>query len=297
MSKQPSRKLQATNGKLIAIVGETASGKSALALQLAELYGGEIICADSRTVYRDMNIGTAKASDAERSQVRHHMLDIVDPDCEYTAAMFKQAANNIIVDIQKRGHVPFLVGGSGLYIDAVLFDYGFRPAADPGLRTELQQLNIEDLQALIVERGYRMPENNRNKRYLVRTIESKGAVSMRKPLRQNTLVLGLKVDKALLNERIIQRVEYMLELGLENEVKGLLTMYGFDAPGMAAPGYREWREYFEGSKSFGSVREDIIKHTRQLAKRQRTWFRRNNSIHWVENGGDIEDIITTYLNK
>ena len=136
---------------LIAIVGSTASGKTELAIGLAEAYNGEIICADSRTIYRGMDIGTAKPTADERSRVRHHLLDIIDPNQRLSVAEFKQLAESTISDIHNRGKVPFLVGGSGLYIDSILYDYTFASEADPKLRTKLDGMSSEELIELLHE--------------------------------------------------------------------------------------------------------------------------------------------------
>ncbi len=167
MAATPSRP------KLLVIVGPTASGKSELALNIAKKYNGEIIAADSRTVYRDMNIGTAKPSLDDQKALLHWGLDLVNPGQRFTAADFKQYAEAKIVDIQKRGKLPLLVGGTGLYIDSVLFDFGFLADFDPKLRKELEQLSVQDLQKIIKQRGYTMPTNYQNKRYLIRVIETK----------------------------------------------------------------------------------------------------------------------------
>lgn len=176
---------------LIAIVGPTASGKTALALGIAERFAGEIICADSRTIYKGMNIGTAKPTAEERARVPHHCIDLIEPGETFSAADFKRCALAAIEDIRMRGKVSILVGGTGLYVDAVLFDYQFGEQADPVLRAELSAKTIEELQERIRQYGYVMPENKQNKRYLVRTIERRGDAGKRSALRSNVIVIGL----------------------------------------------------------------------------------------------------------
>src|SRR5579859_3941326 len=161
------------NPPLLAVVGPTASGKSSLALRLAQQFDGEIICADSWTVRRELNIGTAKPTAAERAAVRHHLLDIVSPDEDFTAAVFKRLANAAITDISARGKLPILVGGTGLYVDGVLYDYGFLPAGDRGDRRALNDMSIEQLLQKIAEAGIGLGDvDTRNKRRLIRLLET-----------------------------------------------------------------------------------------------------------------------------
>jgi tRNA dimethylallyltransferase len=255
-----------TAGPLIVIVGETASGKTALAIELAEKLGGEIICADSRTVYRGMDIGTAKPTLEERARVPHHLLDVVNPDETFTAADFKRLANQAIDDIASRGKLPILVGGSGLYIDAVLFDYSF---ADSG--------------------AARDPQNPRH--------AAKEAAGSKSELRPNTLVIGLTVEREVLRERITNRVDAMVRAGFMNELKELAAKYGWDAPALQAPGYKAFRGYLGGSLNVDEAKALFVQNDLQLAKRQRTWFKRNDSIHWLPNRYEAVEIATTFLSK
>src|SRR5688572_21256799 len=164
------------NKPLIVIAGPTASGKSALAMKVAKKYNGEIICADSRTVYKGMDIGTAKPSAVDRKEVPHHLLDIVQPNQPFTAADFKEQALAAIDDISGRGKLPIMVGGTGLYIDSVIFDYRFGDPADPDKRAQLQDMTLEQLQQMCVMEGIRLPENTKNKRHLVRAVELGGVI-------------------------------------------------------------------------------------------------------------------------
>lgn len=170
----------ATKLPLIVIVGPTASGKTSLAIRLAQKYGGEIICADSRTVYRDMDIGTAKPTPEERALVSHWGLDLVSPGERFTAADFKRYALEKIDEIRARGHVPFIVGGTGLYVDSVVFDYEFGGSVDESQRQELEVLSIEELHKYCFKHNISLPENNKNKRHLIRAIEQRGINSKRK---------------------------------------------------------------------------------------------------------------------
>lgn len=251
---------------LIVIVGETASGKTALALDLAELFLGEIICADSRTVYRGMDIGTAKPSPEERAKIPHHLLDVVDPDKRFSAADFKHLATEAIEEIHSRGRTPIMVGGTGLYIDAVLFDYSFAPHG-----------------------ALRDPDNPRHL--------DKAVSRSKQPLRANTLVIGLRLTREILQQRIKNRVDAMIDAGLIDEVKIVVGRYGWSAPALQAPGYKALREYIEGCMTLDEAKALFVKNDLNLAKRQRTWFKRNDSIQWINHPREAVDIVTTFLNK
>lgn len=285
---------------LIVILGETASGKSALALELAKQFDGEIICADSRTIYKGMDIGTAKPTAVERLRVPHHLLDMVDPSERFSAAQFKTLALQAIDDISSRGKVPFLVGGTGLYIDAVLFDFQFRASLDPDLRAEFELQSIDKLQAEVVKRGYMMPENKGNKRYLVRTLETGGVTPERSELRANTLVLGKSIGREELEQRIVGRVDSMVAAGFVDEIRRLVEHYGETAAGLNAPGYKAFIPYLRGERTLEQAQAQFVINDLHLAKRQRTWFRRKiyqNVIQYVANRSEAVDILTTFLNK
>lgn len=252
---------------LVFIVGATASGKSALAVDVAQRFGGEIICADSRTVYRGMNIGTAKPSLAEQKKVKHHLLDLVTPDQKFNVREFQQLAAQAIKDINKRGKLPIIAGGTGLYVDAVLFDYQFSP---PGARkSEL---------------------NPRHLKYQELT-------AYQKSLRPNILVMGLNHSKEVSAARIKQRVESMFSSGLADEVDVLIQKYGWDAPGLQTIGYQEFRPFFEHTQSLEEVKKQVERSTILFAKRQRTWFKRNKNIHWMDDPEQAVDLITTLMNN
>jgi tRNA dimethylallyltransferase len=283
---------------LIAIVGETASGKSSLAMELAELFGGELICADSWTVYKGFDIGTAKPTAEECMRVPHYLLDVANPLEGFSAVLFQRLAKDAIVDITTRGKVPILVGGTGLYIDSILYDYSFLPPSDPALRAELSAMSLEQVLARAGELGLDTASIDlRNKRRVIRLIENMGARPSRRAMRESTLVLGLAVPREALSERITQRVDAMLASGLEREVRGLAERYGWEAEPMKGIGYREWQDYFRGTQRLDETRERIIKASMDLAKRQRTWFKRNNGIQWVSDRSYTVDLVTTFLNK
>jgi tRNA dimethylallyltransferase len=286
---------------LLVIVGQTASGKSSLALTLAQQLNGELICADSWTVRREVNIGTAKPSVKERQLVPHHLLDVVEPDGDFTAAVFKELANKAIADITSRGKLPILVGGTGLYIDGVIFDFGFLAAGDRSLRPVLNDLKIPELIKIIEAQGILFEGIDiRNKRRLIRLLETNGQRPTRHDLRSNTLIVGIDIDMSDLDNRIAMRVNHMFEQGLEDEVRQLSEHYGWDCEALKGIGYREWQTYFDGQQSIEETRQQIVKATHDLAKRQRTWFKRNKSIQWIKTPVNVEhvvDLVTTSLNK
>lgn len=285
------------NAPLIAIVGETGSGKSSMAIELAKYCDGEIICADSRTIYKGMDIGTAKPTLLQRAEVPHHLLDITNPAEAFSAAKFKEAAERAIDDISARRKIPLLVGGTGLYVDAVLFDYQFAQPPNLKLRTRLQALSVAQLQQEIIANDLPMPQNDKNPRHLMRVIETGGQSQQRLLLRKNTLVIGITVDRTELKQRIENRVSQMFEDGLIDEVRQLQEVYGWEAPGMQSPGYAEFKQYFTGQQTLLQTQDLIVQHHLNLAKRQRTWFKRNKSIHWISKQEQAVDLVTTLLNK
>jgi tRNA dimethylallyltransferase len=286
-----------TNPPLIVIVGQTASGKSALALSIAERWNGEIIAADSRTIYDGMDIGTAKPTIAEQKKVHHHLLDLTTPDKPFTASDFKDRAVAAIADISSRGKLPILVGGTGLYIDAILYDFSFRGVFDAEQRAHLSRLPVDTLQTILIERGIPLPANDKNPRHLVRAIETEGQVGARHDLRDNTLILGVRLERDVLEERVTARVDAMLAKGLEDEVRRLAEIYGWAVSPMQTIGYQEFKAYFSGELTYNEMRQAIITHTMQYAKRQKSWFNRNKSIHWISKAEEGVAAVTTFLNK
>ncbi|HJP95772.1 MAG TPA: tRNA (adenosine(37)-N6)-dimethylallyltransferase MiaA [Candidatus Saccharimonadales bacterium] len=289
----------ADNTPVVVIAGETASGKTALAIKLAQQFNGEIICADSRTVYTGMDIGTAKPTAEERAAVPHHLIDVVSPDQPFTAADFKQLALKAIAGIATRGRVPFLVGGTGLYIDAVVYDFDFSMAPDPLERARLQRMSVPELQQEIAQKGYDLPQNSQNPRHLMRIIETDGAVvrAEQRTARPNTLLIGLSIDREQLKMKLTKRVQKMIDEGLVEETQHLIAQYGADAQPLQTTGYKAIRRYLSGELTLEEAKADFVRNDLQLAKRQRTWFKRNKSIHWLSKQEKIEDLITTFLNK
>lgn len=281
---------------LVVIVGETASGKSSLALEIAKRFQGEIIGADSWTVYREFNIGTAKPTLEELAEVPHHLFDIADAPDGFNAALFKKLANDAIGDVHARSKLPILVGGTGLYIDSVIFDYGFMPPGDLEERERRNSMSIDDLLAEAEAEGISLENVDiRNKRRIIRALETDGTQPERRELRENTLVMGISVPREELRHRVTRRVEVMLASGLEDEVRRLAGKYGWDVEPMKGIGYREWREYFDGPQTLEQTHERIINSTMKLAKRQRTWFKRNQTIYWIGDAAEALAYLENWL--
>ena len=289
------------NNQLICIVGQTATGKSSLALRIAQAWNGEIICADSWTIRRDVNIGTAKPTNEDRKLVPHHLIDVVGPDEDFNAALFKDLANKAIADILSRGKLPIMVGGTGLYIDSVIYDYSFATVGNRNVRSILNDLTIPELLKKIDRLDIELGEVDiRNKRRLIRLIEANGVRPTKKKLRNQTLLLGLSIDNYELKQHIADRVDAMFNAGLEDEVKQLYENYGWDCEALRGIGYAQWRAYFLGSENREQVRKKINQATVNLAKRQGTWFKRNKSIHWLDTSvkwSEVVDLITTFMHN
>ena len=284
--------------KLIAIVGPTASGKSDLALSLAKKHNGEILCADSRTVYRGLDIGAAKPSAADQTEIPHHLLDLADPDHVISVAEFKQYAEAAAVAVAKRGHIPFLVGGSGLYIDSVLFDYQFPSEANPTLRAELETLSTDDLIKRLQETSSTALEtiDKANRRRLIRAIETDGQpLSRTSGMRANTLAIGITLDKEVMQKRIKERIEKMLSQGFLEEVKTLGEQYGWNCEAMSGIGYLAMKEAVQGTKTMDAAAQEFARGDRRLVKKQLTWFKRNKSIHWVTSHPEAEELMQEFL--
>lgn len=284
--------------ELLVIAGTTASGKTDLALKIAKAYRGEIISADSWTVYKRFDIGTAKSTTTQQKAVKHHLLDVREATDGFNAPMFKELAEKAIKDIQARGKLPILVGGTGLYIDSILYDFGFLPSVSPQEREAFNQMSLPELLEIAQLQVIDLTDiDTRNKRRVIRAIEAKGEKPTKKQLRPNTLVVGLWVEPDNLKQRIEKRVDGMLTAGLEQEVKSLADKYGWDVEPMKGIGYREWREYFAGGQGLDQTRARIISATNNLAKRQRTWFKRNPDIQWFSSAAQAYNFLKNSLSK
>lgn len=267
---------------LIVIVGPTASGKTALAIELAQACKGEIICADSRTIYKGMDIGTAKPTAEEQATVPHWGIDLVEPGEPFSAADFKVYALQKINEIRARGHVPFLVGGTGLYVDGVVLDYQFGTQANPVLRAQLEQKTIQELQSYCEENNIELPYNKQNKRHLIRAIELVDTTTTRRntPVK-NTIVVGIATDRTILKQRIQTRAEHLFDNGMVDEAIILGKKYGWHSEAMTANIYRLVHQYQQGSMNETQLKQKFITADWRLAKRQLTWLKRHSFIHWL----------------
>ncbi len=276
--------------KVIAVVGATASGKSAYAVELAKNVGGEIISADSRLVYKGLDIGTAKPTVGEMQGIPHYMIDIVEPECDYSAGLYVKEAKKIISDILSRNRTPIVVGGTGLYFNILLQNYDL-PDIKPDyeLRAELSKLSFEQLYDILVKLdpdAVSTLENN-DKKKIIRYIEIvKGTgLSLNKARGKNACEydvewIGLNFPREILYERINNRVDMMIEKGLVEETKYLLSKHGRIPNIVDTIGYREIISAFDGKMSLDDAIDKLKQNTRNYAKRQLTWFRKNSDIKW-----------------
>lgn len=300
--------------KLIAIVGPTASGKTRLGIEIAKLVDGEIISIDSRQVYKEMDIGTAKeklerveVGKDERGESDEVMklwsdgvmqwgIDLVDPDEDYNVADFRNYAEQKISEILERKHVPILVGGTGFWLSVIIDNYDLtQTAGNSSLRAGLESRSIDDLFAeykKLDPKGAELIDKS-NKRRLVRALEVT-KLSGKQFSEQQTkgepkydvLQIGLKADRAELYRHIDARVDEMIAKGLVDEVRGLKEKYGCEIESMTGIGYRQICKYLEGKMTLEKAIEEIKKTTRHYAKRQMTWFRRDPRINWVSDSAD-----------
>lgn len=266
---------------LIVIVGPTASGKTALAIDIAKRGNGEVICADSRTVFREMDIGTAKPSPAEQAGVTHWGLDLADPGQRYTAAAWQLYAQGKIADIRSRDRLPIVVGGTGLYIDGLIFDYQYPAEPSAEQRQKLEGMSAEELYKYCVSNNIQLPENDKNKRHLVRSIVHSGLPNKRRQqIVDNTVVVGITTEIEQLKHRIASRTEQMFADGVVEEARRLGNKYGWDSEAMTGNIYPLLRDYIEGRVTLDGAKQAFRQRDWQLAKRQLTWFRRNPYIAW-----------------
>jgi tRNA dimethylallyltransferase len=282
--------------ELVAIVGPTASGKTSLAIAIAKEFNGEIIAVDSRTIYKGLDIGTAKPTKTQQAEVKHWGLDIVDPTEAYSAAQFKKYAKAAIKDIVSRGKLPIMVGGTGLYMDGVLYNFSFAEP-DNALREELGAKTVEELQAMIVAQGIPMPINKQNKIHLVTALERKGEPVKRKKLRKGATIVGLNPDRQALKRIVTTRATQMIEDGVLGEIKRASNNYGWDAPGMTAGIYKVMKPVIEGTMTENEGLKKVVSSDMQLAKRQMTWLKRNPDIEWFIDSRPAKKWLTDRLSE
>jgi len=291
--------------KLIVILGPTASGKSDLAVKLAKRFNGEIVSADSRQIYQEMDIGTAKPNKKQMSGVSHHLIDVVKPNQGFTLAQYKKLAVKIIKDIQERGRLPFLVGGTGLYIQAVVDNLKIPPVKpNKKIRKRLAELTNQELFSQLekLDPLTAAAIDRHNKRRLIRALEvclvTKNPFSKQREKGQplfNICQIGLKINKEALNKKIAQRVEKMTQTGLVREVKKIIQNYSLYLPAMSGIGYQEISQYLQDKITLEKAKELIKQHTRQYARRQMTWFKKDKRIHWIKTYPTAAKIIADFI--
>lgn len=285
--------------KVVSIVGPTASGKTKLAVKLAQKFNGEIVSADSMQIYKGMQIATAKPTIDETEGIKHHLIDFVSPDETYSVAMFVKDASNCIADIHSRGKLPFIVGGTGLYVDSLLNNINFsEEQRDEKLSLELRKIYeeqgidtlLEMLSEFDIDSANRL-KAERNPKRIIRAIEfyKTTGITITEQNEKSKLVkspyspvkIGLNFkDRAKLYERINKRVDLMLENGLVSEAKDILSNK-LSFTSVKAIGYKELLPYFNGEKTLDECVEKLKMETRRYAKRQITWFKRDLDINWL----------------
>jgi len=300
---------------LVILVGPTAVGKTAASIGLAKALNGEIISGDSMQIFKGLDIGTAKISQSEMDGVVHHLIDIKEPWESFSAAEFKRLADEAIADIHSRGKLPIIVGGTGFYINSVLYEYHFGEAeTDEAYRAQLQQYlelhGNEALWQLLLEKDPVSAErlhSNDTKR-VMRALEVLHVTGIPASERQNTVdrqtmrydavYIALNLPREILYQRINHRVEQMMAEGLEQEVRNALAQgVPQDALSMTSLGYRQMIQYFNGEISLERAVELIQRDTRHFAKRQLTWFRHDPNIQWVDKDGKTDAQIQQELLK
>jgi tRNA dimethylallyltransferase len=297
--------------KIIAIVGPTASGKTDRAITLAQKFNGEIISADSRQIYRGMTIGTAKPTRAELASVPHRLIDIKNPDEPYTVADYKADALAAIEDILRRGKLPIIVGGTGLYVKAVLENLDIpKTVANPELRAQLEKEIEEKGLAAVFERLVTLdPEaayvvDPKNPRRVVRALEV--AITTGEPFTAqrkkneplfNALIIGLDPAPEILRERIDRRIDEMINAGLAEEVAMLIKKYGTDQVAFDAIGYREIVEHVSGEVPLATAIAAMKMNTWHYAKRQMTWFKKDKNVRWIKNPDEAMPLVNNFLQR
>ena len=281
--------------KVIAVVGPTASGKTALSVKLAKRLGGEIISCDSMQIYNGMDIGTAKVTKDEAQGVPHHLVGFISPESSFSCADYTKLAREKIAEITGRGKIPIFCGGTGLYLDSVLTENEFsETGGNEEIRERLSKKSPDELytELLEIDREAAEKTHKNNVKRVIRALEiyySTGITktewdrrSREKESRYRTVIIGLDFkDRETLYERINRRVDIMIDSGLINEVKALDSEAFRNSTASQGIGYKEILSYLDGKHSLSEAIEEIKKGSRNYAKRQLTWFKRNQSVHWI----------------
>ena len=306
--------------RIAVVVGPTASGKTALSVELALRFGGEVVSADSMQIYRKLNIGTAKPTKEEMRGVPHHMLDVADPGESYSVSRYEQEASACVEDILSRGKLPIVCGGTGLYIDALIRGGGFlESGVDTGLRAALEQewdelggeAMLAKLKSFDPASAERLHLND--KKRIIRAVEvylqtgititEHNARTAALPPRYDAVMIGLRTEpRQILYDRIGRRVTKMLETGLEEEARALLESGDLAGTAAQAIGYKEMLAYFRGEATLEEAADLIRQKSRNYAKRQLTWFQRDARVNWItynqpQSEAEVFRIATNFLQE
>ena len=299
---------------VIVICGPTASGKTALSIELAKKINGEIVSADSMQIYKDMDIGSAKVTPEEADGIKHYLIDCVSPDERYSVANYKKDAKAAIEEILKKGKVPIIVGGTGLYIDALIYEIEYKDIKiNEEYRKELEKIKEEEGLETLYKKALKIDPEAMKKispndyKRITRILEiyeatGKNKTQQEAESRLNEIPYDYKVfaidyDREKLYERINKRVDIMIEKGLIDEVENLLKKYDEFPTSMQGLGYKEVKQYLDGEISKEEMLEKIKQESRRYAKRQFTWFRKNKQTIWINGQGNVEDNIKIIMEE
>ena len=297
---------------VIVICGPTASGKTALSIELAKKINGEIVSADSMQIYKDMNIGTAKPDEEEMQGIKHYLLDYVSPEERYSVAQYRKDAKNAIKEILEKGKVPIVVGGTGLYVDSLIYEIEYNDIElDEKYRNELEKMAEEEgldklyKEALKIDPEAMKKISLNDKKRIIRVLEIYKATgktkteleikSRKKEVEYNYKVFAIDWPREVLYERINKRVDIMIDKGLIQEVQSILEKYKKFPTAMQGLGYKEVVDYLNGIYTKEEMIEKIKMETRRYAKRQLTWFRKNKNTIWLDGTNDIQNNIKIIL--
>jgi len=299
---------------VIVICGPTASGKTALSIELAKKINGEIVSADSMQIYKDMDIGSAKVTTDEMQGIKHYLIDNVYPNERYSVANYKIDAKNAIEEIIKKGKTPIVVGGTGLYIDSLIYEIEYRDIViNEEYRKELEKIRNEQGLEVLYKRALEIDPQAMEKisqndfKRISRVLEIYEATGKTKTEQEvesrlnevpyNYKVFAINYDREKLYGRINKRVDIMIEKGLIQEVNNLLEKYNEFPTSMQGLGYKEVKQYFDGELTKEEMIEKIKQESRRYAKRQFTWFRKNKQTIWIDGQADINENINIILEE
>ena len=299
--------------KVIVIGGPTASGKTALSIELAKRIDGEIVSADSMQIYKEMNIGTAKPDDKEKQNIKHYMLDIIAPNERYSVADYKRDAKNAIREIIKKGKTPIVIGGTGLYIDSLIYEIEYPEIEiDLKYRKKLEDLAEKEGLLSLYEKAKKIDEkamekiSTNDRKRILRVLEiyhqtGKTKTELdeesKKEPEFDYKMFAINMDREVLYDRINRRVDIMIEQGLIKEVEEIYKKYEEFPTAMQALGYKEVVEYIEGKVTKEEMIEKIKMESRRYAKRQLTWFRKNKETKWLDGQSNVLNNIDIILEE